>query len=428
MYYEIDGIKYSNSNIHIENVNKDIIVDVICDYATYELPIINIDTNNTPILNKIDYVPMNFSIENCNDVLSNVSGGIRLRGNSTMGYLKKPYRLKFDKKQSLFGLEKSKSWVLLADFLDPSCLHNYAALTLGNDLDGLAFTPTPNKVNVYMNGEYIGLYTLAEQVQEGKGRIDIEKTITEDMVNLKDFNFFIALDASVTGDADAVLDETYFILNKPGQDMVFELKYPEKDDFVSEEQFNNFFAELKNYISSLVDSFIDNDYSAINNEVNLNSLVDYLIIDEILMEHDHYYKSFNMYFTSTSSDSSENNKLNFGPIWDYDWSLDTPWTGKPNDYYQISNDIFYSNVFFEACNNVSEIKQLLKDRYTQNMSSKLGLFIDELMIYEDSIKASLELNANKWYTEGYKLTLDNIIFLNKHLLNRKRVLDNEWLV
>ena len=70
------------------------------------------------------------------------------------------------------------------------------------------------------------------------------------MVNLKDFNFFIALDASVTADADAVLDETYFILNKPGQDMVFELKYPEKSDFVSEEQFVSFFSQLKLYVKN----------------------------------------------------------------------------------------------------------------------------------------------------------------------------------
>lgn len=70
-------------------------------------------------------------------------------------------------------------------------MHYYLALSIGKEMDELSFTTTPHKVNVYMNGEYIGLYTLCEQVQEGKGKLDIEKQITEDMVHLKDFNFLL---------------------------------------------------------------------------------------------------------------------------------------------------------------------------------------------------------------------------------------------
>ena len=102
-YYEIDGTKYNNF-IGLEKVNKDTTINVVLEYATYELPIINIDTNNVPILNKFDYVDMKFSIDNCDEKLSYVTGGIRPRGNSTSRYDKKPYRIKFDKKQSLFGL------------------------------------------------------------------------------------------------------------------------------------------------------------------------------------------------------------------------------------------------------------------------------------------------------------------------------------
>lgn len=104
---------------------------------------------------KINYTDMSFTISNSNDDLTNVSGGIRLRGNSTRVFSEKPYRIKFDKKQSLFGLAKAKSWVLLADYLDSSGLHNYTALSLGGEMDGLSFTPTPNKVNVYLNGRSI---------------------------------------------------------------------------------------------------------------------------------------------------------------------------------------------------------------------------------------------------------------------------------
>ena len=88
------------------------------------MSIVNIDTDGAPIKNKVDYVDMTFSIENCDDELSSVTCGIRLRGNSTMKYDKKPYRIKFDKKQSLFGLDSAKSWVLLADWKDRSMMNN----------------------------------------------------------------------------------------------------------------------------------------------------------------------------------------------------------------------------------------------------------------------------------------------------------------
>ena len=45
------------------------------------------------------------------------SAKVRGRGNTTWTMKKKPFRFKFDKKQSPFGLAKGKSWVLLADKL-----------------------------------------------------------------------------------------------------------------------------------------------------------------------------------------------------------------------------------------------------------------------------------------------------------------------
>lgn len=46
---------------------------------------------------------------------------IKGRGNTTWGMPKKPDRLKFDKKQSLMGEPKDKSWVLLSNYADKTC-------------------------------------------------------------------------------------------------------------------------------------------------------------------------------------------------------------------------------------------------------------------------------------------------------------------
>ncbi|MBR7140638.1 MAG: CotH kinase family protein, partial [Clostridia bacterium] len=110
--YEVGGQRCFDTFVDFDEVKENKEVQLIFDYATDELPVINVDTDGAEINSKQDYVDMSFSIENCDDAFS-ADGGIRLRGNSTLKYDKKAYRIKFDKKQSFFGLKKAKSWVLL---------------------------------------------------------------------------------------------------------------------------------------------------------------------------------------------------------------------------------------------------------------------------------------------------------------------------
>ena len=431
-WYYIDGDICEEWSFIGYSVTEDMTLVAKWDYATYELPIVNINTGGAGIHSKEDYTDMTFSMENCDDELIEVTGGIRLRGNSTMQYDKKPYRIKFDKKQSLFGLDKAKSWVLLADYLDPSALHNYTAFSLANELDGLAFTPTPNKVNVYLNGEYVGLYTLCEQVQENEGRLDIEvDKIDPSWTDLKQFNFFVAMDASVAGDATAVLGETYFYVAK--YDRYFELKYPEKNQFASDAQFKSFFSQLQDYTLEMLDAFAAGDADKIKSEVNVNSFVDFFIIDTIMGEHDHGKKSFNMYYTNTSDNPEENGKLNFGPIWDYDWSLNTEWTGVPNDQFNVNTEIFYlesdynPNPYYTTINKTPELYELVKTRYSLYAKDALGEYIDGLDDLIDSMSESIELNHALWYSSpDNDISNKNLDFLKEYLVARKAQLDALW--
>lgn len=59
---------------------------------------------------------------------------IRLRGNSTMSYPKKPFNIKLSEKTSIFGMPKHKRWSLLANYRDKSLLRNYVAFHIGQNL------------------------------------------------------------------------------------------------------------------------------------------------------------------------------------------------------------------------------------------------------------------------------------------------------
>lgn len=432
-YYEIDGVRYDNRNIMWKNVNADTTIVVHSKLELDELPVICIDTQGKSIKSKYEYTQMVFDLKNCDGKLTNIEGGIRLRGNSTLGYPKRAYRIKFDKKQSLFGLEKAKSWVLLAEYLDPSGLHNHAALTLGGMMPGLAFTPTPVKVNVYLNGVYQGMYTLCEQIQEDEGRMDIEMgPITPDMRDFSKYNWFVSLDYN-SRNSGLVENEELFVFPGHGNEyfdtMYFEIKYPEKDDFPSEEQFNWFISELRKCIEDLLIDFETKDVESIKKRTNLNSLIDYIIIDELLgqTDHDEWHKSFNIYYTCTAKNPEENNKINFGPIWDYDWIFDGPWTDLPNGYYEFNDDIEGLEPFYNVIYEVDEFYETLKYRYNKYGKPAVKKYLDGYDALAESIAESLEANAEVWYDKfDPELTEKNVEFLKEFLTYRYELLNEAW--
>lgn len=201
-------------------------------YQTTDIPVIRINTKNSiaiddkslinpnehkgmrgeiPVYN---YVDATISVTNCEGYnLSNVVGQVKVRGNYTSTYPKRPIRIKFDKKQAMCGLNngtKLKSWVLLAEYKDHSMLRNSVTAFLGNTLlssNGVYCTDF-RYVKVYINDSYNGLYLLVEQQQVNKNRINIAEALDpedkdnegkteEELKNVK-IGYFIEYDGYYT--------------------------------------------------------------------------------------------------------------------------------------------------------------------------------------------------------------------------------------
>jgi hypothetical protein len=119
------------------------------------------------------------TLSNCHEkfAFESVGVNIRARGNSTFGAPKKPFRLKFDAKQEMLGLNGGKaykSWVLMADYYDGSMLRTFGTFKFAKALmESKYYSSDCTHVEVYLNGEYRGVYLLCEQTQMNRGRVDI---------------------------------------------------------------------------------------------------------------------------------------------------------------------------------------------------------------------------------------------------------------
>ena len=126
-----------------------------------------------------------YTLTNCPDKsmeFADVKGTMKVRGNQTAGWRKKGFRIKFDSKRSMMGLNgggQYKKWILLADAKDTTLIRTAAGLYISREIckdDPQIWVADYTPVTVYLNNEYWGYYYLVEQKEvnkNGNGRIHL---------------------------------------------------------------------------------------------------------------------------------------------------------------------------------------------------------------------------------------------------------------
>lgn len=133
------------------------------------------------------------------------------RGNSTWSsFEKKPYKLDLSAASELLGMEAGTEWILLANALDPTNLRNKLVYDFARDHGPYpGFAADSRFADLYLNGEYAGLYLLTEKMDVAENRLEIDPG-----------SFFFEMlypDRVLESDAAFLVNETRAIkVNYPG--------------------------------------------------------------------------------------------------------------------------------------------------------------------------------------------------------------------
>ncbi|MBP5295452.1 MAG: CotH kinase family protein [Lachnospiraceae bacterium] len=228
---------------------------------------------------------------------------IRGRGNSTWSAPKKPYKMKLDKKADLFGMGADKNWALLANYYDCTMIRNKMTYSLGKSfLPEGTFVPESVFVHVMMNGEYLGLYILSEDIRFGKARIDLEEPSTEENASESALSGGYLLMTELFGDKGRG-----FRTDRNS----FQIDTPDSED-LTEAQYNY----ISNYMRALETAIYEG--GPFTELLDLDSYIDYYLIEELSGNRDGYRSS------STYLFKDKDDRLVFGPLWDFDY---VSWSG-----------------------------------------------------------------------------------------------------
>ena len=362
------------------------------------IPTMWVNTNDgSAITSKDDYNPATVTIRSSvsSQNITNVTCGIRGRGNSTWGMAKKPYRIKLDTKAHMFGLPANeKSWVLLANYADKTLMRDAVAAKI-SELVGLPFSPSVQFVDLYVNNQYQGNYMFTDQMQDGADRVPVDVLSILDTTEPKiTGGYFLELDGFADG------QPLWFTTSKG---LKITVHYPGDTDINSQQ-----LDYIENYINTFESRLFSSDFTdpdkGYRSMVDSVTLVDWYIGCELTGNSDSFWST---YIYKLRND----NRLYFGPMWDYDIAFNND-----NRLGDATNKLMREY----AHNPRTWIEQLAKDewfikaverRWTElvndDIENILTTYIDQTAAL---INQSQQLNFQKWNILNTRVYLETYLF------------------
>ena len=299
---------------------------------------------------------------------------IRGRGNTTWFMPKKPYRLKFDKKQSLGGMTKAKSYVLIANYLDNTLMKNAVAFKIAS-LCGMPYVNTPVPVDLVFNGEKRGSYLLTQKIGINSGSADFDEY------------------TGMLWEIDSYFDEEYrfrssrFNLPCMAKDPDF-LEIADEDPVTA--------AALWAYWKADLDLALAKIYDGKWREVlDVNQLAKYILVNHLVGNFEiTQAKSIYLYKTAPGE------KYCFGPVWDFDWAL-----GFTEHSYPVGCPFVIKNTAAYDLWMKILPDQAFKDAFKEELDNFVNGGLDSLLqyidSYADSIRISAVMDAELWPEEKF---------------------------
>jgi len=323
-------------------------------------------------------------------------------------YPKRHFLLSFDKPCKLAELPESSRFMLVPNYPDRTQMRNELAWRISETI-GLDYTPHRKYVNLYLNGNYWGLYQVVEYLASGPGRMDdCESRFMFDVGNG-------GRDKASTADGYPTEgteknwdreDYAYFQTAVKGYPVIMRSGLKQETERI----INGFEKALYN----------DGNYLAF---INLESFAKYYILEEItkdmegITESWKYHPGYNMKFHSNGHPKYiygyiKNGKICMGPGWMFEYGSFAQ-NGSINTrlYPYMNSGMYYQELLLRHTSVLTECKHLWRKN---SLGSRLKPEVFNQWI--DNIAATI-LQSVKADNRRWKITDDGRSALIRNTTN-----------
>ena len=318
-------------------------------FTSTNLPLISINTYGKAIVDEPKITAYMRIIDNgagirnsLTDSANVYSGniGIELRGQSSQQFPKKPYGIETRDAQgndldiSPFGMPSEADWVLYPSYSDKTLMRNVLAFKLYESFG--RYSVRTKFCELFLNGDYIGVYVFMEKIKRDKGRVNIKKLEPADISgDALTGGYIVKIDKPDAGSRQG-WTSMFLPPDNSSKRINYLYSYPKEEDIT---------AEQKNYIKQYFDQFenimnatsFNDPFNGYYNFVNLPTFIDTYILFEFVKNVDSYRISTYFYKDRNSVDG----RLCYGPVWDLDFGLGN--ADYDNGYSPTGWEVFYKN-------------------------------------------------------------------------------------
>lgn len=381
------------------------------------LPIVVIDTDNRPIDDEIKIMASMKVIDNGVGKMNNFLDtgtdydgliGIETRGQSSQMHPKKSYSIETRNElgegidAGLLDMPLEEDWVLNANYMDKTLLRNAFCFHLGGLLFGDEWQPKFRFCELYLDGDYKGVYMLMEKIKRDKNRVNIG-TLRPEEITGDDLTGGYIIKADKTWDLGI---NDYFTsrpsVTYPGSRNVdFTYVYPKAKNIVFEQK-----KYIQDYLVDFQNALNGEEFGEVNTGfrkyIDLASFIDFQIINELGNNVDGY--RYSTYFYKKKD--SNGGKLYAGPLWDFDLCFGNQQMEFAT-YYNRTDVWLYANYGTDESFPMHWWARLMQDEgYTEDFNTRWHtlragvLKTENLMAYLDDTIAymgeAIDRNFQRW--------------------------------
>lgn len=321
----------------------------------------------------------------------------RIRGNSSRNFTKKSYLLKLtelsgtENPQKMMGMGAHDTWALYGPFLDKTLIRNYMWMNISGEIMGYA--PNVRFCEMFLDGSYQGLYLMMETVSRGTQRVNLTAytpgmTYTDYIVRVDKANGDVR-------DLEIFSEYTMRLERSSHNQTKLSVVYP-GDSVLNDKICHYIEKDFSRFEKALYSSDYKDPIDGYSRYIDVDSFVDYYILQEFLCNNDMCNRSSYLY-------KDRLGKIHMGPVWDYNNVLD--------NYIRLDLDssefLFTDRLWYDRLLTDEAFNRQVRKRYKQLRKTFLSEeylmnYIDETVAY---LGDSIERNYQVW---GYSFDAENL--------------------
>ena len=326
-----------------------------------------------------------------------VRTGIRGRGHSSFDNKvpltdygsKNSYRLNLDQKANLLGIGETADtdWVLISGKYDISALRNHLIWDLAARMGTIPYIPAYTWVNLYVNGDFRGMYTLTENIEVAADRVAIDDSPSDDPETV---GYLVEYDLRGAYQQGAIEGLTYFYI--PGLDETFAWSIQ------SAVYTKDVTAAIREHLIRCNEAIFSGDRRRMEEYVDMGSFVDMFILQELSKNPDAGCSSFYM-------QRDAGGKLFLTAPWDFDFAMGTYSVANTTTGLVSDGEGVTSHPWFEFLVTQPWFMELVLERLKEVeplLEQTLTDMEERLMPY---LREAADANHLRWNVYGQKFSI-----------------------